>query len=86
MSESLPVRRIRPVPARNPVAEVDTNPHSDLPAAGGISIEIPHTSGERSGVSPPSPAAADPATAAVPPLPFGVYRGTPANQTPKPSP
>jgi hypothetical protein len=54
------------------------NPHSDLPAAGGISIEIPHTSGERSGVSPPSHATVDAVpAAAVPPLPFGVYRGKP---------
>lgn len=46
--------------------EVSLNPHSDLPAAGVISTEIP-------------PAVVAPEQAAKPaPLPFGVYFGQPA--------
>jgi hypothetical protein len=53
--------------------EVALNPHSDLPEVGIISAEIP--AAEPQAETPP----------AERPLPFGVFRGTPANP-PAPSP
>lgn len=50
---------------RPSVAEVSLNPHSDLPASGVISTEMP-----------PAAEAVPEAAATPAPLPFGVYLGT----------